>query len=129
MAAYLEKAKKGDEEAQFKLGHCFEHGLEGVAPDPQAAVQWYRKAAEQGHVQAQYNIGSCLDRGFGIGKHEQAAVLWYRKAAVQGHAEAQFYLGLCLNNGVETQRLASPGFAKQQKKDLLSHKLGWRRFQ
>ena len=29
---------------------------QGVAPDPGAAVKWYRMAAEQGHAPAQFNL-------------------------------------------------------------------------
>ena len=52
-----EAAEKGNAEAQFNLGLCYENG-EGIQKDLQAAVNWYRQAAEKGNAEAQYYL--CL---------------------------------------------------------------------
>ena len=39
-------------EAQFALGRMYEQG-EGIQPDLQEAVRWYKEAAKQGHTEAQ----------------------------------------------------------------------------
>ena len=41
------KAEKGNADAQFKLGVCYDHG-DGVAKNLVEAVKWFREAAEQG---------------------------------------------------------------------------------
>ena len=53
---YLEKlAKKGDPQAQFALGYCYEIG-KGVEKNIQKAILWYRKVAEQGNNQAEERL-------------------------------------------------------------------------
>jgi TPR repeat protein len=44
-------AKKGNAEAQRRLGACFYFG-HGVAKNRQEAIRWYRLAAEQGNTVA-----------------------------------------------------------------------------
>ncbi len=46
-----EAGKKGEEEAQYKLGNYYKTG-EIVTQDTQQAEQWYLKAAQQGDYQA-----------------------------------------------------------------------------
>ena len=48
---YLKAAKKGYEEAQYKLGNCYISG-EGVVASRVEAKKWYNRAAEQGHTEA-----------------------------------------------------------------------------
>ena len=92
------KAEKGDAEAQFNLGFCYDDGR-GVAKDSKEAVKWYRKAAEQDYAPAQFNLGYCYANGQGIGKDKAEAVKWFRKAAEQNYAPAQSNLGYCYDNG------------------------------
>lgn len=52
---FLEAAKKGDSEAQYNLGACYEFG--GGAPqDVDLAKKWYEKAAAQGHRKAKSRL-------------------------------------------------------------------------
>ena len=44
IASYKEQADQGNKEAQLNLGLRYEYG-EGVEPDPEQAVSWYRRAA------------------------------------------------------------------------------------
>jgi len=111
---WLAKAEKGDAEAQFKLGVCYEKG-QGVMTNCEEAVRWYRMAAEKGNAQAQCNLGDCYAYGRGVAKDGKEAVSWYRMAAVQENAEAQFCLGRCYNIGVgvpKDNRKAMHWFAK-----------------
>ena len=49
---YFQKAaEKGNANAQYNLGSCYEYG-KGVSVDYTEAVKWYRKAAEQGDEDA-----------------------------------------------------------------------------
>ena len=54
--ASLEKAKKGNQIAQFNVGVKYANG-QGISKDDKQASEWYRKAAEQGHADAQSNLG------------------------------------------------------------------------
>ncbi len=91
-------AKKGDAEAQFCLGSCYEIG-HGVPFSKSKAVKWWRKSAKQGFAKAQFCIGCCYYEGFEVEENFVEAVKWFRKSAEQGYADAQVYLGNCYYNG------------------------------
>jgi TPR repeat protein len=95
---YKANAERGDAEAQFKLGFCYDEGR-GVAKDYAEAVKWYRKAAEQNFAPAQFNLGYCYANGQGVAKDYVKAVKWYRKAAEQNYTPAQSNLGCCYDHG------------------------------
>lgn len=48
-------ANEGDAAAQFVLGRMHENG-QGVRPDRQSAIEWYRRAAEQGYGPAETQL-------------------------------------------------------------------------
>jgi TPR repeat protein len=72
---------------------------QGVNPDYNEAIKWYRKAAEQGNAPAQFNLGVNYENGQGVNQDYNEAVKWYRKAAEQGNATAQSNLGVMYENG------------------------------
>ena len=115
---YKAAAERGDANAQFNLGLCYDKG-KGVAKNSAEAVKWYSKAAAQGHTDAklnldksdyavgiefqknkataergdaddQYKVGLCYAEGKGVEKDLLEARIWYGKAAAQGHADAQY---------------------------------------
>lgn len=115
---YKAAAERGDANAQFNLGLCYDKG-KGVAKNSAEAVKWYSKAAAQGHTDAklnleksdyavgiefqknkasaergdadaQYKVGLCYAEGKGVEKDVLEARKWYSKAAAQGHADAQY---------------------------------------
>ena len=94
----LIKAKKGDAEAQYKLGSMCYYG-QGVPQDYKQAAHWFTKAAEQGDVVAQNNLGVLYANGQGVSQDYKKAVRWYTKAADQGYAVAQYNLGLMYREG------------------------------
>ena len=49
------RAEKGDADAQYALGSCYDSGR-GVPQDYTEAVKWFHKAAEQGEAQAQGSL-------------------------------------------------------------------------
>ena len=87
----VERAEKGDADAQYNLGVCYYNGY-GDTKDYGEAVKWYRKAAEQGHADAQNNLGVCYYNGYGVAQDYGEAVKWYKKAAEQGHVKAIKFL-------------------------------------
>ena len=48
---FLDAARRGESEAQYRLGASYEFGG-GAARDIELAKRWYRKAADQGHKKA-----------------------------------------------------------------------------
>lgn len=53
---YLAGAKQGNAEAQYSLGRCFEFGFH-VRRDPDAARNWYARAARQNYAPAAKKLG------------------------------------------------------------------------
>lgn len=88
----LDKAGRGDADAQFALGLKFSAGT-GAAQDFAQAVQWYHKAAAQNHTLAQFNLSVMFAAGQGVPQNEATALVWARKAAEGGDAGGQFKLG------------------------------------
>ena len=103
MEELTEKARRGDPQAQYELGICYQHGTD-VPLDGFKAEEWLRRAAEQNHAEAQYELGLNADqRG-----NSEDALKWYRKAAEQKYAPAINDLGWCYLNGL--------GIGKDEKK-------------
>lgn len=94
----LEKAKKGDAQAQFNLGWAYRQG-NGVPQNDTEAANWYRKAAEQGHSNAQFNLGCCYDLGDGVPQDYTEAVKWYQKAADHNNMDAKYNLAVLYKDG------------------------------
>ena len=97
----LPLAKKGDADAQYKIGGQYHFG-QGVKKDYEKALFWYSKAAEQGHARAQFSVGAAYDNGRAVVKDDAEAVKWYRKSAENGYSEGQYNLGTAylFGNGV-----------------------------
>jgi TPR repeat protein len=98
LAAWLPLAKRGDAEAQYRVGRLYYYGT-GVAPDAAEAARWYRAAAEQGHARSQSNLGALYEEGRGVPADPAAAAAWYSKAAAQGRAVASLNLGRMYEQG------------------------------
>lgn len=100
-------AKKGEAEAQFRIGLLNERGL-GMPQNFDRAARLYARAADQGHWRAlsqlkrmagmgialaQYFLGDSHITGFADNRDERKAQVWFERAARQGLAEAQVQLG------------------------------------
>ena len=95
----VEKATKGDMEAQVRLATNYEKGI-GVPQSFPKAVAWYEKAAEQGDVKSQTKLGLCYYYRKGVVQSYEKAAYWFQKAADQDFAEAQSFLGYCYYKGL-----------------------------
>ena len=84
----IEKAQKGDADAQYKLGVMYNRG-DGIQEDKTEAEKWLRKSAEQGNVGAQNSLGEFYRLGGSVNESAK----WFRKAAEQGNTEAQCSMG------------------------------------
>ncbi len=81
-------AEAGDADAQYHLGWMYANG-EGLARNPEKAVQWWRQAARQGHLEAQVKMGMALLSGDGVARDTEAALDWIEAAARQGDDDSQ----------------------------------------
>ena len=132
---YIKAAKKGDADAQYRIGSCYSKGS-GVERDEEKAVSWWLKAAKQGHAISQGLLGYAYDKGEGVKKNPSLAVFWYRKAAEQDVPLAQTVLAMCYNSGKGVQKdevqavywfrkAAQQGFLEAQYWMGLCYSNGW----
>lgn len=86
-------AEAGHAEAQNEVGIFLMTGAEGVTPDPEEAVEWFRKSAAQGVPQAMSCLGKAYMEGIGVPRDEQQAHDWLMKSAELGCSGAMLNLG------------------------------------
>jgi uncharacterized caspase-like protein len=79
LAVWLQAAQTGDAEAQTNVAEIYERGL-GVAPNYDAAVTWYQKAADQKYSRALFNLGTLYEQGLGVEQDKLKALNLYRQA-------------------------------------------------
>lgn len=95
----LAQARRGNADAQFRVGLAFETGTL-LERDAQQAVNWYLEAAKRGQADAQFHLGKLFHSGApGVPRQLESAVTLYRAAAKRGHAEAQNWLGYAHQHG------------------------------
>ena len=94
----IEKANKGDSDAQFELGYKYCWG-EGVEQDCAKALDWYEKSAAQNNAIAQNNLGVMYCIGEGVEQNYAKAFEWFKKSALQNDAVAQNNLGCVYRDG------------------------------
>ncbi|OYV70342.1 MAG: hypothetical protein B7Z67_05090 [Acidiphilium sp. 21-60-14] len=69
--------------AQFALGVMAEQGLD-MKCTPEAAAQWYAKAAQHGYWPAAYNLGRMYMLGEGIPRDPGLGARWFTFARQNG---------------------------------------------
>ena len=136
----LEKAERGDADAQWKLGvllisegtTCLfqNNNRNGGISCLEKAEKWLRRAAEQGYAPAQTELAlyyavhhrftmssySCWDFAkdiLGLGnenRYNKMSAELYRVAAEQGNAKAQWHLGICYENGLGVKKNEAKAF-------------------
>jgi tetratricopeptide (TPR) repeat protein len=85
----IDNANKGDANAQYNLGWCYNSG-KGVPQDCNEAVKWWKKAADQGHLEAYLGLGTAYGK---LGRWQEGAEAY--KQAIKIKADyAEAYLGL-----------------------------------
>ena len=63
LTVLLDKAGKGDPEAQYQLAEIYAEA-QGVEQDYAKSYRWAKKAADQGNSKAQYRLASIIFTGF-----------------------------------------------------------------
>lgn len=71
----------GDRDAQFLLGNIYEHGAEGVVPNPEEAVRWYEDAAVRGDAASQARLAIMLGLHGKPRSDKTTAFAWAKLAA------------------------------------------------
>jgi uncharacterized protein len=79
LRVWMQAAEAGDPEAQTNVGDIYERGL-GVAPNYEAAAQWYQRAADKGYSRALFNLGTLYEQGTGVPQDQLKALNLYRQA-------------------------------------------------
>jgi TonB family protein len=88
-----QKAQGGDPQAQTQMGLAFRDN------NPDAAAEWFRKAAEQGNPIAQNDLGVLYHIGRGVPKDLEQAFGWYKKSAAQKYGPGVFNVAISYYNG------------------------------
>ena len=76
---YLQAAKRGNAEAQGKLGYNYKYGL-GVQQDFDKAIYWTKQGADNGNAVAQWQMGNAYLNGLAYYKYNgylDYEIYWY----------------------------------------------------
>lgn len=112
---WLEKAaKKGDPDALYMTGYCYETGKCGRESDLNKAVRYYKKAAAKNSAAALYEMAVFLHDGKGMKQNKTKAVDYMKRAADKGSVDAWKFLAEAYYGGKED------GF-KQDYKEALKY--------
>ncbi len=76
----LERALKGDAEAQFDLAKGYEGGRFGLTQDYVQARHWYQEAANQGEPFAEASLGLFYGAGKGVKQDYVLAYAWLARS-------------------------------------------------
>ncbi|MXS84928.1 sel1 repeat family protein [Nitrosomonas sp. HPC101] len=87
MNLFLEKARKGNADAQYQLGLLYLTG-KGTLQDFSEASKWFILAAEQNHPLAQYELGLLYQIGQGVEIDNEKSYVWFNLAAAAGVEQA-----------------------------------------
>ncbi len=99
----MKMAKKGNAEAEYKVGEMYETGF-GVKKDMNEAMSWTTKSASQGHETAKFKLLYWDIEKNGITKLNKAEVDVLVAKAEDGNPQAQFYVGKMHANGVGVKK-------------------------
>ena len=92
-------AKKGNAEAEYKVGEMYETGF-GVKKDMNEAKNWITKSASQGHETANFKLLYWDLEKNGLTQANKAEVEVLKAKAKEGNPQAQFYVGKMHAHGI-----------------------------
>jgi len=101
----LVEAKRGDINAQFKLGEMYEKGR-GTPINVKRALKWYHKAASKFHLMSRYRLGYLYYNGIGVQVDKTKAYNFLKIPAQNGNIRAQYYLGRLFSSGEGVEKNA-----------------------
>jgi len=87
---------KGNAEALYTLGGCYENGFGGLSQDYQRGNELYLKAGELGCANGYFNLGNAYEKGRGVEMevNKKKAKHYYELAAMGGSVSARNNIGL-----------------------------------
>lgn len=91
-ANVIASAKRGDPEAQTKLGVQYLVGY-GVVKNPEEGIKWLKKAAQQKHGGALFTLGKVYYEGLVVKRDVEQAINLYRASAQTGETASMVELG------------------------------------
>ena len=94
----MKLAKKGNAEAEFKIGEMYETGF-GVKKDQKQAEIWINKAAAQGHENAGFKLLYWDIKKNGLKGDNRKKYADLKSKATGGNAQAMYYVGLMYARG------------------------------
>ena len=95
----MKLAKKGNAEAEYKVGEMYETGF-GVKEDMTEAMSWITKAANKGHETAGFKLLYWDIEKNGVTASNKEKLEALKVKAKEGNPQAQFYVGKMQANGV-----------------------------
>lgn len=99
----IQAAEKGNAEAQYNYGVCFQQNVEVPKSDSLANV-WFLKSASQGWKDAQFKMAYSYATGRCVTQYDKQAFLWSVKCAEQQDVECMFNGVGCYMEGCGTQK-------------------------
>jgi hypothetical protein len=99
----MKLAKKGNAEAEYKVGEMYETGF-GVKKDMNEAMSWITKSASQGHETANFKLLYWDLEKSGLTKANKADVEALQAKAKEGNPQAQFYVGKMHAHGIGVKK-------------------------
>ncbi len=102
----MKLARKGNAEAQFKVGEMYETGF-GVKEDKTEAMNWISKAAGQGHETANFKLLYWDIEKNGVNDANRDKYEALKTKANEGNPQAQYYVGKMYSRGVGVKRSSS----------------------
>ena len=73
---------------------------QGIAPDVEAAIKWFREGAKRGDIKCATALGWEYYAGKVLEQDHGAAMKWFRMGAEGGDGGAEFALGVYYNQGI-----------------------------
>jgi len=114
----MKLAKKGNAEAQFKVGEMYETGF-GVKENMTEATNWITKAAGQGHETASFKLLYWDIEKKGVNKANKDRFDDLKAKANNGNAQAQYYIGKMYSRGVGVKKSSSKALSWLNKAALV----------
>ena len=99
----MKLAKKGNAEAQYKVGEMYEAGR-GVDANKEEAMKWFTQAADGGSQNAKDKLLYVDMEKNGLTKDNKAEYEGLKTRAKGGNEYAQYYLGMMYSHGVGVKK-------------------------
>lgn len=110
---YRISSESGSSYGQFRLGYCYQYGLEGLAKDLTKAMRYYERSASRGNSFGQYCLAACHHQHLISNSHftktlkeefKKKAFDLYLDSSCQGNPFGLHGLGQCFQHGIGVKK-------------------------